>query len=189
MSAFDGTLLVCFRCFLPSVYTAMCVSKASFPMPILQCLSPDSTRSTASTCILPDLKPPSNLLFNLILAWPVVMSAVLAAGRVNEQSISAFKHARRYRVSCPLQDRQSSFTADCVRWLRLRYKQHHASDVPVLLVGHSMGGLVARAAAVALAQEGAGECICHHQRVAWVLFADQTICCCSHNALQWFLCD
>lgn len=55
------------------------------------------------------------------------------------------------------QDRQSSFTVDCVRWLRHHYRQQHASDVPVVLVGHSMGGLVAKAAAVALAEEGSGK--------------------------------
>ena len=46
---------------------------------------------------------------------------------------------------------------DCVKWIRQHYKQQHASDVPLVLVGHSMGGLVAKAAAVALAEEGSGK--------------------------------
>ena len=91
------------------------------------------------------------------LAWSVVMHAVFGPAKRNEQSISAFKHAKIYSMSCPLQERQSSFTADCIKWLRFHYSQQHALDVPVVLVGHSMGGLVARAAAVALAQEGAGK--------------------------------
>ncbi len=54
---------------------------------------------------------------------------------------------------CPAQERQTSFAVDCVKWLRQHYRQTYASDMPVVLVGHSMGGLVARAAAIALASE------------------------------------
>lgn len=46
---------------------------------------------------------------------------------------------------------------DCVKWLRRHHKQQYASDVPVVLVGHSMGGLVAKAAAIALVEEGLGK--------------------------------
>ena len=57
------------------------------------------------------------------------------------------------QVTCPWQEQQTSFTVDCVKWLRQHYRQTYASDMPVILVGHSMGGLVARAAAIALASE------------------------------------
>ncbi|DBA69939.1 TPA: GPI inositol deacylase [Trebouxia sp. C0005] len=50
-------------------------------------------------------------------------------------------------------ERQTIFVVDCVKWLRQHYRQTYAADMPVVLVGHSMGGLVARAAAIALASE------------------------------------
>lgn len=70
---------------------------------------------------------------------------------------SPCKDATRLTFAQFCQDRQSSFTVDCVKWLRHHSQQQHASDVPVVLVGHSMGGLVAKAAAVALAEEGSGK--------------------------------
>ena len=52
-----------------------------------------------------------------------------------------------------LQERQTSYAVECVKWLQQHYRQTHSTDMPVVLVGHSMGGVVARAAALALGSE------------------------------------
>ena len=55
-------------------------------------------------------------------------------------------------VNAGFQERQTRFTVESVKWLRQNYRQG-ATHMPVVLVGHSMGGVVARAAAVALASD------------------------------------
>ena len=73
---------------------------------------------------------------------------------MGQQHITRMPHACCITEStCFFQERQTSFAVDCVRWLRQHYRQTYGSDMPVVLVGHSMGGLVARAAAIALASE------------------------------------
>jgi pimeloyl-ACP methyl ester carboxylesterase len=47
-----------------------------------------------------------------------------------------------------MQEHQTTFAVDCLRWLWSRHAAHGSStDAPhVIVVGHSMGGVVARAA-------------------------------------------
>ena len=76
------------------------------------------------------------------------------------------------------QEQQTVFAVDCLRWLRHQHAQRReqgAAAAPwrVVLVGHSMGGIVARAALAALAAEpGFGACCMPLQRVLRFLAAD-----------------
>ncbi len=55
----------------------------------------------------------------------------------------------------PVQSQHVNFAADCLRWLRARHEGGAAAGQPwrIILVGHSMGGVVARAALAVLASE------------------------------------
>ena len=58
-------------------------------------------------------------------------------------------HRNRQRASnVTMQEHQTTFAVDCLRWLWSRHAAHGSStDTPyVIVVGHSMGGVVARAA-------------------------------------------
>lgn len=49
-----------------------------------------------------------------------------------------------------VQERQTRYAVACIKGLREHYSRRHQADLPVILVGHSMGGVVARAAALAM---------------------------------------
>jgi pimeloyl-ACP methyl ester carboxylesterase len=54
-----------------------------------------------------------------------------------------------------LQDHQTAFAVDCLRWLRQRHGVRTSANAlwRVIVVGHSMGGIVARAAIARLAAD------------------------------------
>lgn len=49
-----------------------------------------------------------------------------------------------------MQERQTLYAIACVKWLRTHYTDEQQRPLPLVLVGHSMGGVVVRAAAVAV---------------------------------------
>ncbi|KAL0021017.1 hypothetical protein WJX77_007158 [Trebouxia sp. C0004] len=85
------------------------------------------------------------LHLDLLYCFFMAVMAVTNRSADFKEEMSAFDGA--------ILERQTSFAVDCVKWLRQHYRQTYAADMPVVLVGHSMGGLVARAAAIALASE------------------------------------
>jgi pimeloyl-ACP methyl ester carboxylesterase len=52
---------------------------------------------------------------------------------------------------CPVQEQQTAFAVDCLRWLLVQHAAHDSSARRIIVVGHSMGGVVARAAVAHLA--------------------------------------
>jgi pimeloyl-ACP methyl ester carboxylesterase len=63
--------------------------------------------------------------------------------------LDSLRHKHRHRAgNMPMQEHQTTFAVDCLRWLCSRHAVHGSStDTPhVIVVGHSMGGIVGRAA-------------------------------------------
>lgn len=74
-------------------------------------------------------------------------------------SHAPFRVGLRLACGCT-QEHQTAFAVDCLRWLRQQHGVRASADTPwrVIVVGHSMGGIVARAAiALSVADSTFGE--------------------------------
>ena len=94
-----------------------------------------------------------------------------------------FNKHRHRAGNVTMQEHQTTFAVDCLRWLWSRHAGHGSStDTPhVIVVGHSMGGVVARAAVAHLTaghKSGAlvSRSVCSVRRSARALNGRQTPC-------------
>lgn len=65
---------------------------------------------------------------------------------------------------CPVQEQQTAFAVDCLRWLWVQHAEHATGGTSqrIIVVGHSMGGVVARAAVAHLAAGSKDGVLCNN---------------------------
>lgn len=89
------------------------------------------------------------------LASETIRQAARAPRQRQLQWYAADFRQERSALDGTLLDRQTAFVVNCLRWLRAKHADQQSGGPPwrVILVGHSMGGIVARAALAAVAAE------------------------------------